>query len=195
MSENERPYALIQDWKTDHRNRSHYSLAHFLQFSKALFIWRKVGPGKTWAGGYDKLPPSMDWNISVRMLCMTRLGSAKRVDSLEIVYMRKSWLAPPGHPILPTEWPYSKGHPPPRARFVVSHVNGRRWFISNCRKTWLAPVGSGPQANFTCAAYSAVSFSVATAGLKNFVIRLGHNHSLRTHNYSQKTLSPIRWRF
>ena len=62
------------------------------------------------------------------------LGPARQVDSLETVYMRKSWLAPQGHPVSPTEWPY------PWARFAVSHVNGR-WFISNCRKTWLAPVG------------------------------------------------------
>ena len=41
------------------------------------------------------------------------------------------------------EWPYPQGHPTPQARFTVSHVNGRQWFISNCRKTWLAPVGWG----------------------------------------------------
>ena len=47
------------------------------------------------------------------------------------------------------------GSPSPWARFAVSHVNGRQWFVSNCRKTWLAPVGSGgegasgPQANFS----------------------------------------------
>ena len=51
--------------------------------------------------------------------------------------------------------PTPQGHITPRARFAVSHVNGRRLFISNCRKTWLAPVGSGgegasgPQANFS----------------------------------------------
>ena len=31
--------------------------------------------------------------------------------------------------------------PTPRARFAVSRVNGRRLFISNCRKRWLAPQG------------------------------------------------------
>ena len=33
--------------------------------------------------------------------------------------------------------------PTPQARFAVSHVNGRGWFISNWRKTWLPPVGLG----------------------------------------------------
>ena len=89
--------------------------------------------------GYDELLLWTEWNISVRMLCVARLGLARRVDSLVNVYMSKSWLAPQGHPILPTEWPYPQGHPTPRDRFAVSHVNGRRWFISSCRKTWLAP--------------------------------------------------------
>ena len=48
-----------------------------------------------------------------------------------------------GHHVSPTEWPYPQGHPTPRARFAVSHINGRRWFTSNCRKTWLALVGLG----------------------------------------------------
>ena len=91
--------------------------------------------------GYDELHFLSDWNISVRMLWVARLGPARRVDSLETVYMRKSWLAPQGPPILPTEWPYPQGHPIPRAGFAVSHVNGQRLFISNCRKTWLGPVG------------------------------------------------------
>ena len=69
--------------------------------------WKKCEPG------YDKLPLSTDWNISVRMLCVAWLDPAGRVDSLETVYMRKSWLAPQGHPVLPTEWPYPQGHPTP----------------------------------------------------------------------------------
>ena len=67
---------------------------------------------------------------------------------------------PQGHPILPTKWPYPQGHPTSQARFAVSHVNGWRWFVSNCSQTWLAPIGSagggeweggalGPQANFS----------------------------------------------
>ena len=32
---------------------------------------------------------------------------------------------------------------PPQDRFTVSHVSGRRWFISSCRKTWLAPLTQG----------------------------------------------------
>ena len=51
--------------------------------------------------------------------------------------------SPPGSPYFATKWPYPQGHPTPRARFAVSHVNGRWWFMSNCRKTWLALVGSG----------------------------------------------------
>ena len=85
--------------------------------------------------------PSQGTEISA-CACFARLGPGRRVDSHETVYMRKSWLVPQGHPILPTEWPYPHGHPSPWARFAVSRVNGRRWFISNCRKTWLAPVGS-----------------------------------------------------
>ena len=53
--------------------------------------------------GYDESPLSTDCTISVRMLSVARLGPARRVDSLETVYMRKSWLVPRGHPILPTE--------------------------------------------------------------------------------------------
>ena len=86
--------------------------------------------------GYDELLLSRDWNVSLRMLCVTRLGPARRVDSLETVYKRKSWLAPQGHPILPTEWPLV----PPRAWFAASDNDLN---IRNCRKTWLSPVGSG----------------------------------------------------
>ena len=99
--------------------------------------WKKHEPG------YDELPLSTEWNISVRMLCVVRLGPARRVDSLETVYMRTSWLTPQAHPVSLTKWPYPQSHPTPRARFAVSHVNGQRWFISNCRETWLAPLGSG----------------------------------------------------
>ena len=114
----------------------------------ALFIWSKValetrGTPPAPSLGYDELSLSTDWNISVHMLCVAWLGPARRVDLLETVYMGKSWLAPQGHPVLPTEWPYPQGHPTPRARFAVSHVNSRRWFISNYRRTWLTPDGSG----------------------------------------------------
>ena len=44
--------------------------------------------GKKREPGYDELPLSTDWNISVRMLCVVRLGPAMRVDSLETVYTR-----------------------------------------------------------------------------------------------------------
>ena len=95
--------------------------------------WKKHEPG------YDELPLSTDWNISVRILCVARLGPAGRVDSLETVYMRKSWIAPQVHPVSPTEWPYPQSHPTLRAMFAVLQF----WFISNRRETWLAPVGSG----------------------------------------------------
>ena len=68
--------------------------------------------------GQDRSPLSTDENIRLRILCVTRLGPARRVDWLETVYMRKSWIAPQGHPFSRTE-PRN-----PRAR--VSHVNGRR---------------------------------------------------------------------
>ena len=45
--------------------------------------WKKREPG------YDELPLSTDWNISVRMLCVRRLGPARRVDSLETVTWEK----------------------------------------------------------------------------------------------------------
>ena len=95
-------------------------------------IWKKCEPG------FDKLPLSSDWNICMRMLCVARLGLARWVDSLETVY---NWekVGSPTRVILSCQ----PSDPTPRARFAVSHVNGRWWFISNCRKTWLAPVGSG----------------------------------------------------
>ena len=130
------------EWKKKHSYLSHYFLKWI---SKALFIRTKVGPGhpspqanftsclhgKTWA--------RLWWAAPLKGLKyqLAQLGLARRLDSLETVYTRKSWLTPQGHPVLPTEWPY------PPSRFAVSHVNSRRWFLSNCRKTWLAPVGSG----------------------------------------------------
>ena len=66
--------------------------------------------GKKREPGYDELSLSTDWNISVRMLCVARLGPARRVDSLETVYTRKkNWLISQGHPVSPTEWPYPPG--------------------------------------------------------------------------------------
>ena len=68
------------------------------KYTKRELWWNKSPPsqhftarlhGKKRELGYDELPLSTDWNISLRMLCVTRLA-----DSLEIVYTRQSWLAP-----------------------------------------------------------------------------------------------------
>ena len=96
--------------------------------------------GKKREPGYDELPLSTDWNISVRMLCVARLGPARRVDSLETVYTRKKI----GSSLRATlsrqpSDPTPQGYPTPRARFALSHVNGRRWFISNCTENLARP--------------------------------------------------------
>ena len=107
----------------------------------ALFIWRKVD-----SGTQGTLPPSSPHprakftarlygkNVSRVMMscraqisaCVTRLGPARRVDSLETVYMRKSWLAP---------------------RVTLSLANRvtlppSQVYSFSCKR-WLAPVGSG----------------------------------------------------
>ena len=99
-----------------------------LLLTKALFIWRGVGPGpppppsqlycaSTWKKTWARL--WWDWNISVCVPCVAQIGLTRRDDKLETVYMRKSWLIPQGHFVWPTKWP----PPHPRARFAVSHVN------------------------------------------------------------------------
>ena len=55
---------------------------------------------------------------------------------------------------------------PTRARFAVSHVNGRRWFISNCRKTWLAPVDSGVGVPWVPGPYKRTLYGLVTYGRK-----------------------------
>ena len=116
-----------------------------LLLTKALFIWRGVGPGpppppsqlycaSTWKKTWARL--WWDWNISVCVPCVAQIGLTRRDDKLETVYMRKSWLIPQGHFVWPTEWPA----PPSQ----VCSFSCQWWFISNCRKTWLAPRGEVP---------------------------------------------------
>ena len=99
-----------------------------------------------WEGVVTKHASESDRNLSVLRVSPGVLGViqtlfsdltrsvlarlARRVDSLESVYMRKSWLVPQVHPILPTEWPYRQGHPIPPPTSTPHKWPLSRWILS-----------------------------------------------------------------
>ena len=91
--------------------------------TKVLFIWRKVGPGAPRANFTARVHGK---NVSRVMISCSSQGTKisacacsawrdlARLGELRLAWNRlhdKSWLDP-------------QGHPTPRARFAVSHVNG-----------------------------------------------------------------------
>ena len=108
----------------------------------------RVYTEKTWAGLWWVAPQRTEISACS---CSAWRNLARQASWLTWNRLHEKKLAcPQGHPVSPTEWPY------PWARFAVSHVNGWWWFISNCRRTWLALVGlgggegaSGSRANFS----------------------------------------------
>ena len=97
--------------------------------------------GKKHEPGYDKLPLSSNWNISLRMLCVTWLDLARLGKLIHVKPFTRERVGSP--PTARVTLSCQPSDPTPRARFAVSHVNGWRWFISNCRKTGLACLARG----------------------------------------------------
>ena len=71
------------------------------------------------------------------MLCVSRVVPARRAK----VFIWRKVVSLPGLPCLVNGVSLPQGHPIPRAKSAVSHVNGSLRFIKNCMNSWGCGVG------------------------------------------------------